>query len=281
MKTWINGKLVQARNAKISVADRGFLYGDGLFETMRCYNGRVFKLDEHLARLFDSGKILKIKISYSKENLKKTVCKILAANSLKDASIRITITRGEGAFALSNKDLKLIPNVVITAKRFSGYPVERYLRGISVRISDIAQDESLALSKAKTLNFLNHIMARLAAQEKGFDDAILMNRKGFVAEAATSNVFLVKKGIIATPSLDSGILAGITRGVVIKITKGFGLIVSQKKISRKELTNADEVFITSSLAELMPVVKVDNFKIGSGKPGPIVKLLHAAYREMV
>ncbi len=280
MKVWINNKMIDAKDAKVSIFDRGFLYGDGLFETMRCYDGKIFKLAEHISRLFRSSKVMKIKIRNSKAKFAKTIYRILKANRLKDAYVRLTITRGEGSFALiRGKDAK--PNVIITAKKFKGYPEAFYSRGISAKISDIRQDERSALSKIKSLNFLNHILARIRAQDDGFDEAILMNTKGHIAEAATSNIFLVKNGSILTPSLTSGILPGITRGSVIHIARKLGMRVTEKSVSSKELINADEVFLTNSLAELLSVIKINRIRIGDGKPGKVTKLLHAAYREMV
>lgn len=265
---------------KISVQDRGFLYGDGIFETMRSYDGRIFKLNEHIDRLFNAAKVIKIKIPATRSELKKDIRGFLKNSKLKDASLRITVTRGEGAFTLmGTKDLK--PTKIITAKKFKGYPEDLYLRGISARISSIRQDESSPLSGIKSLNFLNYIMARMDVQEKGFDEAILLNTKGYVAEAATSNIFLVKMGRLITPSPDSGILPGITRSQIIKIAKAREKKVSERAVTVGELLSADEVFLTNSLAEVLPVVKIGSIVIGEGKPGNVTKLLHAGYKKMI
>lgn len=264
----------------VSVFDRGFLYGDGLFETMRSYGGRIFKLDEHLSRLFRSSKVLKIKMPYSKKELKRAVHRDLKAARIKDAYIRLTLTRGEGTFNFKH-DSRMKPNVVVTVKEFKGYPDIFYFRGISAKISDIRQNEYSPLSGIKSLNFLDHIIARMRAQDEGFYEAILTNTKGHVAEAATSNIFLVKRGMLLTPSLDSGILPGITRRAVIRIARKLGIRVAEKAITQKELAGADEIFLTNSLGEIFPVVRVGKIAIGNGLPGEMTKLLHAHYKKVI
>jgi branched-chain amino acid aminotransferase len=280
IKVWMNGKAVDIDKAKISIFDRGFLYGDGLFETMRSYSGKTFKTGEHMTRLFNSSRLMKIKIPYSSSGIEKAIRGLLKINGIKDASIRITATRGEGFFSLERYKQSRA-NVVITVREFNGYPERFYSRGITAEISRIRQNEYSPSSSIKTLNFLNYILARYAAQDSGYDEAILVNMKNNVAEAAASNIFLAKDNALFTPSLDSGILPGVTRSAVIGLAKKLGIKVSQKAISRKELAGADEVFLTSSLAEVLPVVKIGRAAIGSGRPGKITKLLHAAYRKMV
>ena len=280
IKVWINGRILNAGAAAIPVFDRGFLYGDGLFETMRCYDGKAFLLYEHLSRLFASAKVLKIKIPYSRGKLERTIRGILAANRLEGAHIRITVTRGEGAFTFG-KDNPTKPNVVISIKEFNGLPEAFYSRGITVAVSTLRQNEYSPLSGVKSLNFLNHILARAQARDAGFDEAILTNIKGHVAEAATSNIFLVRKGRLITPSLDTGILPGITRKVVIRIARRLKVPVEERRVSCVDLAVADEVFLTNSVAEILPVIKIGRFPVGSGSPGEITKLLHAAYRQMI
>lgn len=278
-RIWINKRFVDIDKAKISVFDRSFLYGDGVFETMRSYQGAVFKLNEHLNRLFASLKIIRIKTPYSKAQIRNAVYKTLKANKLKDAYIRVAITRGEGRFGISYKD-RLVPNVIIVAKRFGGYPGWMYSRGIRANVSKIRQNEHSPLSRIKSSNFLHYILARSYAKEKGYDEAILMNTAGFLACAATSNIFLVKNNMVITPGLDSGVLAGITRGVIIKIAGGTKFRVMEKTVSYRELVNADEVFLTNSLAEVIPVVKIDSGKIGTGMPGRVTRLLHLAFKNV-
>ena len=264
----------------ISVFDRGFLYGDGLFETMRSYNGKVFKLDEHLSRLVSSANIVKIKIPLSKIMLKEAIYKNLKAKRLKDAYIRLTVTRGEGAFSLK-PSAPAKPKIIIIVKKYEPNPERFYSRGISAKISDIRQNEHSPLSGIKSLNFLNYVLARMRAQDEGFNEAILMNTKGHIAEAATSNIFLVKNGKLITPSLDSGILPGITRRAVIGIAKELGIGVSERPVFPKDLIHSNEVFLTNSMSEILPVVKIGRAVIGKGLPGDITKLLHSAYKNAI
>ena len=266
-KIWINNKIVEAGDAKISIFDRGFLYGDGLFETMRSYGGKIFKIDEHLSRLFDSSKALNINIPYSKRKLREASYNSIKRNALKDAYIRITVTGSE--------------NVIILIKEFSGRPRKNYIDGTSATVSKITLNEHSPLAGKKTLNFLNYLLAKEDARHSGYDEAILLNTKGNVAEGATSNIFLVKNGKLLTPSLNDGILPGITRRTVIGLAKKLKIAVAEKHISRKELMSADEVFLTNSLAELLPVIKINRTVIGNGQPGAITKLLYAAYRQTI
>ncbi|MBU0604938.1 MAG: aminotransferase class IV, partial [Candidatus Omnitrophica bacterium] len=277
-KVWINKKLFNANEARISIFDRGFMYGDGIFETMRSYSGKVFEIDGHLDRLGLSLKTIGIKNPYSKIYLKKEIYRLLGANALKDAYIRLTVTRGEGRFGIERKDRQK-PNVIIFAKKFEGYPGRVYRKGISVRVVSIKQDDLSPLSGIKSLNFLGHIIARFQAKDAGADEAIILNTRACVAEAATSNVFTVKRGVIITPSLESGILPGITRAVIIRLAKRFGLKVIEKSLPHKELLSSDEIFLTNSLAGVLPVISVDGKKIGRGIPGELTKLLHISYRK--
>ncbi len=279
-KVWINKKFFDANRARISISDRGFMYGDGLFETMRSSSGTVFEIDEHLNRLGRSLKTIGIRIPYSKSYLKKEIYRLLGANALKDAYIRLTVTRGEGRFGMKRKDPQK-PNVVILAKKFEGYPERVFRKGISARVVSMRQDDLSPLSGIKSLNFLGHIIARSQAKAAGGDEAIILNTKGCVAEAATSNIFTVKRGVIITPSLNSGILPGITRAVIIRLAKRLGLKIMEKSLSYRELLKSDEIFLTNSLAGILPVIKVDRRKIGSGSPGEITRLLGISYRKEV
>ncbi|MDP3730590.1 MAG: branched-chain-amino-acid transaminase [Candidatus Omnitrophota bacterium] len=278
-KIYINGKLAGADKAKISIFDRSFLYGDAAFETMRGYAGVVFRLDEHLARLIDSLKILKVKHAYTKYYLKKAVYKVLNTNKLKSAYLRLVVTRGEGRFGIGYKDT-FKPNLIIVARNFEGYPGWMSSKGINAKIIGITNEYSI-LSKMKTANYLNYILARFDAQSAGSDEAILTNTKGYITEGATSNIFIVKNNALITPSLKSGILPGITRGVIIEIAKRLKMVVKEKLVTRHELHNADELFLTNSLAEVLPAVKVDSKRIGTGTVGPITKLLRTSYQKEV
>lgn len=291
-KIWINGKFVDPDKAKVSVFDRGFMYGDGVFETMRGYAGRVFKLDRHLERLFRSLDALKIKHKYSKKYLQDAIYKTLKTNRLSSAYIKLAVTRGEGRpacqrsynvqagrFGISYKDI-FSPNVVITAKDFEGYPGWMFDIGLSANITGV-QNEKSVTSRIKTLNYLPYILARDDARDMGYDEAILTNTKGCITEGATSNVFIVKNTVLITPSEASGILPGITRGVIIEIAKGLKINVKEKLLKRRELLGADELFLTNSLAEILPVTKVDSKRIGSGLVGDITKLLRISYQKAV
>jgi branched-chain amino acid aminotransferase len=278
-KAWINGKLRDAGSSSVSVFDRGFLYGDGVFETMRSYGGAVFRIDEHLERLFRGLKVTGIRAPYPKKSLRDAVSGCLSANGLKDAYIRLTVTRGEGRFGLNYSD-RFSPNVVIVAKKFGEYPAKMYARGITAAVVSIRRNEMSPASRIKSLNFLDNILARLEAKARRADEAILMNTKGYVAEASTSNIFLAKGGVLITPSPDSGILAGVTRKAVIEIAGKVRIRVKEKPVSRGELLSADEVFLTSSLIEILPVVRIDSRKVGPGSPGPLANLLRSLYRRI-
>jgi branched-chain amino acid aminotransferase len=268
------------RDAKVPVLDRGFLYGDAVFDTMRSYAGVIFKPDEHIQRLLRGLSALGIKKPHSAAWFKNIVYRSLAINRLKNAYIRVTVTRGEGAFNIGRKNINK-PNVVIIVKEFEGYPDSAYDKGISACIVPIRQDERSPVAGIKTANYLPQILSRYHAQKNGYDEAILRNIKGNVVEASTSNIFLVKSGIITTPGLDSGLLGGITRGTVIGIIKKLRLGFAEKKISPRQLISADEIFLTNSLIEILPVVRIGSKKIGPGRPGEITKLVRISYQKEV
>lgn len=261
MKIFVNGKIVSKDKAKLPVFDRGFLYGDGLFETMRSYDGAVFRLNEHLVRLYNSAKIIDLHIPLTKTELKNCVYRLLRINKLKDAYIRLAVSRGEGRVGLDATTAKSA-NIVIIANQFHPYPDVFYKKGLSVAISSVRRNEGSILSRIKSLNYLNNIAARMEIQKKGYDDAILLNNKREVSCGAVSNIFLVKASTLFTPSIESGVLRGITRSAIIKIAPKLGLKIREKKIKPGELFNADEVFFTNTLMEVMPVVKINNRKIG-------------------
>jgi len=279
-KVWVKNGFVDIDRATISIFDRGFLYGDGVFETMRCYAGVVFKLDEHLKRLYSSLGVAGIKPPCSRSRLETLVYKTISINKLKGAYVRVAVTRGEGRFAIGHKD-SFFPTLVIIAKPFDGYPARMHDKGISAGLAGTRQNEYSVLSRVKSHNFLNHILARFEAQDMGFDEAIIANTRGHIAEAATSNIFIVKRGALITPALTSGVLPGITRATVIGIAKRLGLGVKEKAVTYKELLAADEAFLTNSLAEMLPVTKIGPKKIGDGAPGEITKLLHISYQKEV
>lgn len=279
LKVWINGKFAENGEAQISVFDRGFMYGDGLFETMRSYDGAVFRIREHLDRLFSGLSVMKIKCPHDRKYLEDAVYGCLEANGLKEANIRLTVTRGAsltGSF--SRADLK--PNVVIITRHLE-LPTRAYEKGLAATIASIRQNDQSPVTGLKTLNFLTYILARTDAKEAGFDDAILLNTRGHVAEGTTANIFMVKHRQIMTPSLDCGILPGVTRGAVLAVAAAGGIKVKEGHFSERDLMGADEVFLTNSVIELLPVVRIGKRRIGKGEPGELTKRLHGMYREEV
>jgi branched-chain amino acid aminotransferase len=277
---YLNGDFVSEEEAKISVFDRGFLYGDGLFETMRAYGGRVFMLDEHLSRLFHSLDKLRIPLRKDKEELKSAIGRLIELSRLSNAYIRLTVSRGLHRGTLTFND-SYDPTVVIMAKELSPYPQGYYSQGVNVIISDIRQNSFSPLPQHKSLSYLSSILAKEEARIKGAFEAILLNFEGEVTEGATSNVFTVKSEKIFTPPVSSHLLPGVTRKAVLGIIPELNLEVAEKKIAPDEFFTSDEVFLTNSIMEVMPVVEVNNKKIKDGSPGPIYKSVAKAYRELI
>jgi branched-chain amino acid aminotransferase len=281
MKVYINGRFTDISSAKVSVSDRGFLYGDGAFETMRAYAGIAFKLDAHIDRLFHSLKVIDIRPPLAKKDLRDAVRRAIKINKLKSAYVRLAVTRGEGRFGI-DAFVGAKPNTVIIAKELDGYPEAFYRRGIKVSIArNTRQNGHSPVSGVKSLNFLNYIIARMEAKKRGFDEAILLNTEGYVAEGASSNIFIVKRGRIMTPSPDSGILQGITRDIVIKLARRLKVALEERRVRENELLGADEAFVTNSMQEVVPVTGVDNRKVGGGKPGDVTRLIRIAYQKEV
>lgn len=279
-KIWINGRFVDEETAKVSVFDRGFLYGDGVFETMKAYGGVVFKLDEHLDRLFRALKAVRIEPPSGKDHFKGLVKRLLKINGLESAYVRLAVTRGRGGFGIGYRD-DLKAGAVLVAKDFKPYPKWMHARGIRAKVVDVRQNDRSPLCGIKSMNYLNYIVARFHAKEAGFDEAILTNTRGFVTEAATSNIFLVIRKRLVTPSLDSGILPGIARAVILEIAGRLKLKVSQRGVRPQELLKADEIFLTNSLAEVLPVTGIGSKRVGSGKPGELTRLLATSYQKQV
>lgn len=281
MFVYLNGRLIPEEEAVISVFDHGFLYGDGIYETMRAYRGAVFMIDEHIKRLFRSGDLIKLKIPQSRDEIKETVYNTLRKNNLKEAYIRLSISRGKGEIGL-DPELCKEPTFVIIAKRFKEYPEELYLRGVMVSIVKTRRNAPEALNpKIKSLNFLNNILAKIEAKEEGTYEAIMLNYQGQLTEGTISNIFFVKNKTLYTPSIEAGILDGITREMVIRIAKGKGIKVEEGIYNPGNLYGADEAFITNTTLEVLSVVKVDDKTIGNGNPGPITKDLHKGYKKEV
>ncbi|HYA11682.1 MAG TPA: aminotransferase class IV [Thermodesulfovibrionales bacterium] len=278
MQVYVNGKLVPAKEAVISVFDHGFLYGDGIYETMRVYDGVTFMLDEHLKRLFRSASLIGLTIPLDTDSLKTAIYDTLIANALKNAFVRLTASRGYGPIGL-DPDLCPEPTVVIIAQEMKDYPKSFYEKGISLIIPETRRNFRGAINpQIKSLNFLNNILAKIEAKKKGTYDVVMLNVYGKLTEGTISNVFFYKNSVLCTPSLECGILDGITRGIVIDLALRDGLRVEESEFTKEDLYSAEEVFITNSTMEVMPISKVDDRKYAVGN---ITKLLHKAYREEV
>jgi branched-chain amino acid aminotransferase len=280
MKIFIDGKYYDEKNARISVFDHGLLYGDGVFEGIRAYNGRVFKLKEHIDRLFYSAKAILLTIPMSHEQVIKAVVETCRHNKLRDGYIRLVVTRGVGTLGLNPNRCKN-PSIIVIADKIQLYPPEMYERGMEIVTVATTRNLHNAVNPAiKSLNYLNNILAKIEANIAGVEEAIMLNSEGFVAECTGDNIFIVKGNQLMTPPLSAGALYGITRGVVIDLAKEGGLQVSEPNLTRYDLFNADECFLTGTGAEIIPVTKIDGRVIGTGKPGPKTKGLVERYHVL-
>lgn len=281
MVIYINGDYLPQDQARVSVFDRGFLLGDGIFETVRAYYGRIFKLEDHLDRLFGSADGIQLSLPHTREEFGDILDQVLEKNKLKDALIRITITRGEGDIG-SVLPTTVKPTVVILPRPFAGYPPSFCEKGLKV-VTIEARDRPLSgpHPRIKSTSFLKNILAKIQAQQKGSDDAVLLNWQGYAAEATTSNLFIVKEGRLVTPSPEVGILEGITRKTVMELARGQGIPVEEALLSREELYQADECFLTNTSMEIMPVVAMDGHVLGAGHPGPLTIFLRKVFQESV
>jgi branched-chain amino acid aminotransferase len=280
LQIYINGKLYDKEDAKISVYDHGLLYGDGVFEGLRSYGGKVFRLKEHLDRLWNSAKAIWLEIPMTREAMAQAVNDTLRVNGIQDGYIRLVVTRGAGALGL-DPNRTSDPQVIIITDRISLYPDEYYQNGLSlVTVSTIRNHPASLSPRIKSLNYLNNILAKIEGLQAGCVEALMLNIKGEVAECTGDNIFLVQKGELLTPSVDAGILEGITRGAVIELARAMGIPVRETPLVKHDVYIADECFLTGSAAEIVPVVKVDCRTIGDGKPGPITRRLLARFHEV-
>jgi len=277
---YINGELISREEAKISVFDHGFLYGNGLFETMRAYKKRVFRIEHHLQRLFLSLEYLKFPIPFTFGSVKEAIYKTIEANRLEDAYIRLNVTRGEGATVPDPATCKT-PNLIIITREYVSYSPALYQKGYKGKVVRVKLSPDSPSNNMKTLNFLNHIIAKMEAKESGFNEGIMVNTDGFVAEGTVSNIFMVKGDSLSTPAKDMGLLPGITRQAVLEIAEAKRMKVEERKITLNQLLEADETFLTNSLVEIMPLVEVDGHPVGKGTPGPITHELIHSYKELV
>jgi branched-chain amino acid aminotransferase len=280
LKIYISGQLYAKEDAKISVYDHGLLYGDGVFEGMRSYGGKVFRLAEHLDRLWDSAKAICLEIPMTKEEMADAVNKTLQTNGIADGYIRLLVTRGSGTLGLDpNRCGK--PEVIIITDFIALYPQEYYENGLNIITASTIRNHPAALNpRIKSLNYLNNILAKIEGAQAGCVEALMLNHKGEVAECTGDNIFVVVRGELLTPPIDACILEGITRDAVIELAREAELTVREIPLTKHDVYVADECFLTGSAAEVIPVVKVDSRKIGDGKPGPITRDLTRRFREL-
>lgn len=280
LKIWLDGKLVDKQHATVSVYDHGLLYGDGVFEGIRVYRGKVFEADAHLKRLYDSARAIRLTIPYPLETLRAATDETFKANGFDDCYIRLVVTRGNGALGINPATCPK-PAVFIIADSINMYPKEMYERGMAVITASVIRTHPNSLSpRIKSLNYLNNILAKIEGIQQGCLESLMLNHKGEIAECSGDNIFLVKGGVLRTPPIDAGILEGITRDVVIGLARDAKIEVQEIALTRHDVFVADECFLTGTAAELIPVVKCDGRVIGSGKPGPLTKRLHEAFHRL-
>ena len=280
LKIYIDGKFHQSEDAKISVFDHGLLYGDGVFEGIRTYDGLIFKMKEHIDRLYQSAHAIMLEIPMTKEEMTEAVKKTLRENQLKDSYIRLIVTRGIGDLGLDPRKCPK-PTVIIITDKIKLYNQELYEKGLEiVTISTQRNIHESVNPQIKSLNYLNNILAKVEAINAGVEEAVMLNSEGYVAECTGDNIFIVKNGVLFTPPVHSGVLRGITRGAVIDIAHLKEIPIHEEVMTRYDLFNADEMFLTGTAAEIIPVVKMDRRKIGDGKPGKMTAKLITEFHKL-
>lgn len=281
LKIWIDGQLVDRADAKISVYDHGLLYGDGVFEGIRVYSGKIFECQTHLRRLYDSAKAIRLEIPITIEQMKAAIEQTFKANNFTDCYLRVVVTRGVGDLGINPKNSKS-PSVFIISDLIHVYPKEMYEKGMAVITSSYIRNHPNAQSpRIKSLNYLNNILAKIEANDAGVPEAIMLNQQGNVAECTADNIFLIRDGQVQTPTTADGILEGVTRSVIMSLCAKNAVVCIEKTLQRHDLYVADEIFVTGTGAEVMPVTKVDGRVIGTGEPGPITKRLIALFHKYV
>jgi branched-chain amino acid aminotransferase len=280
LKIYIAGKLYDQEDAKISVFDHGLLYGDGVFEGIRVYGGKVFRLQQHLERLWNSAKAIWLEIPMTPEAVARAIHETLAANDLRDGYIRLVVTRGAGTLGLDPTRTKN-PQVIIIADRIALYPEEYYRSGLEIVTASTVRTSPAAVSpRIKSLNYLNNILAKIEGYKAGVVEVLMLNHKGEVAECSGDNIFLVRHDVLLTPPIDAGILEGVTREAVIELARESGREVREIALTRYDVYTADECFLTGTAAEVIPVVKLDDRRIGDGKPGPVTRELIERFQRL-
>lgn len=279
LKIWMNTGLVDETEAKISVFDHGLLYGDGVFEGIRIYCARVFELDAHIKRLYDSARAIRLVVPMNRDDLVAAVHTTVQANALEDGYIRLIVTRGVGNLGLNPFECR-DSGLIIIADKIQLYPEELYEKGVKVVSATTIRNHPLSLPpQVKSLNYLNNILTKIEALDNDVPEAIMYNQEGYVAEASGDNVFTVRNGVVHTPPTEAGGLEGITRQVVIRLAQAEGLTVVEKNLTRYDLHVCDELFLTGTAAEVIGVVEIDKRVIGDGKPGPITRLLRQKFEN--
>lgn len=280
MKIYVDGKLVPEKDAKISVFDHGLLYGDGVFEGIRVYNGRIFMLEEHINRLIRSAKAIAMKIPMNREALMKAVAHTCKANNRRNGYVRLVVTRGVGTLGLNPFTCRK-PQVIIIAADIQLYRKDLYEKGMAIVTVPTPRNHPEALSpNIKSLNYLNNILAKIEAINAGVHEAVMLNTQGYVAEATGDNIFIIKGKSLVTPPTHAGILEGITRDCVMRLAREQGYNVRESMLTRYDLYNADEVFLTGTAAEVIGVVSIDRRTIGDGRPGRVTRKLEDLYRQL-
>lgn len=276
---YVDGKFVEKEKAVVSVFDHGLLYGDGVFEGIRAYNGKVFKLEEHIDRLYDSAKAILLNIHVTKEEMGQIVVDSCAQNGITDGYIRLVVTRGVGDLGL-NPYLCKQASIICIAANIQLYPQKYYTEGLKIVTVPQTRNFHEALNpRIKSLNYLNNVLAKIEAIQAGVVEAMMLNTQGYVAECTGDNIFILRKGILYTPNIASGALEGITRETVIDLAKRRGIEVREDFITRFDVYTADEIFLTGTAAEVIPVVEVDSRSIGDGEVGELSKLLIEDYKK--
>ncbi len=280
LRIYINGDFFDKDDAKISVYDHGLLYGDGVFEGMRSYSGKVFRLQQHLQRLWESAKAIWLQIPISQEQMTKAVNETLKVNNIEDGYVRLVVTRGAGTLGLDpNKTAN--PQVIIIADTITLYPAEFYEHGLEIVTVSTIRNHPAALSpRIKSLNYLNNILAKIEGLQAGCVEALMLNTKGEVAECTGDNIFVARGGTLYTPPIEAGILEGVTRDAVIELARESGVEVRETPLTKHDVYIAQECFLTGTAAEVIPVVKVDNRVIGAGVPGPLTRDLKERFHAM-
>ncbi len=280
MKIYIDGQFYDKENARISVFDHGLLYGDGVFEGIRFYKGRVFRLEEHIARLYDSAQAICLRVGLTPQEMTEAVIETIRQNGLEDGYVRLVVTRGSGDLGL-NPALCPRATVFIIASKITLYSPQCYENGLTIVTCATRRIPHGALSPmVKSLNYLNNVLAKIEAQQAGAGEGLMLNEQGYVAECTGDNIFIVKNGRISTPPISSGALAGVTRAVVFELAAEMGFAISEPQMTRYDIFTADECFLTGTAAEVIPAVKLDSRIIGSGQPGPVTRSLIEKFHQL-